>query len=577
MIRKVARFLGRPTLIVLFLGAVTGIGTFYAEIAFAYAIQAFLLAIDALKANGSEISSWIPHSSLRVVIGFILSLGVARAFLQWAQGYLAEAARQTARGVQYNRLIEWLFHSRAYKASYFSTLTQHAEVLPSLVVALQNLAIHIPTAFLLGCSLFWIAPMPTIYAVGLLGFVGIVIKRLDKSIARYGQLTVDVQERINESLSRNGRNILLVQIYGTSAEERKLRQSCEDHRQFMLQGANLMSLKFVIPQVLGAFLICFLTLLFHSSNTIAPGLVLAYFYLLVRFVQSFSNALRTGADFVYYWPQLRAIAKWWEEHAFDGIRQARSLPKEFNSERPLSNPPGWRLSNLTFRYPDAKRPTFSGLNLVVPPGQTTVLTGQSGAGKTTLLYLLVGYLRPEMGEISILGADNTESVLETIRSRLLPSIGYVGAESFLVDGSIYENLCYGHVQNVCRDKAEEALRGAECHFVFSLPKGMEHRITEQGLGLSAGQKQRLMLARALLREPKVLILDEPSANLDAETELRLVETLAKLKTKMTIVIVTHRQALLTIADQEIHLGESGPSLRKPTLNELSAKTATAWQ
>ncbi len=137
--------------------------------------------------------------------------------------------------------------------------------------------------------------------------------------------------------------------------------------------------------------------------------------------------------------------------------------------------------------------------------------------------------------------------------RLMPLVGYVGAESFLIDGTVRENLLYGVHRTPGDAELADALRKAECGFIDDLPNRLEHRLTEQGAGLSSGQKQRLSLARAMLRRPGVLVLDEATANLDSATEEKLVDTLTELKGGMTIVAVTHRPALLRLADQVLTL------------------------
>ena len=123
----------------------------------------------------------------------------------------------------------------------------------------------------------------------------------------------------------------------------------------------------------------------------------------------------------------------------------------------------------------------------------------------------------------------------------------------MIPGTLRDNLVYGLGHGVSDKEIQSALRRADCDFVFQLAQGLEHSLTEQGHGLSSGQKQRLSLARALLRRPTVLILDEPTANLDAQSESRLVEVFLELKKEMTILAATHREAVLAIADQRIQL------------------------
>jgi ABC-type bacteriocin/lantibiotic exporter with double-glycine peptidase domain len=124
----------------------------------------------------------------------------------------------------------------------------------------------------------------------------------------------------------------------------------------------------------------------------------------------------------------------------------------------------------------------------------------------------------------------------------------------IISGTVRDNLLYGNATHLIEESDfDEALKLSGCSFVKNLPGNLSYELTEQGEGLSAGQKQRLALARALLRKPKVLILDEATSNLDAATESALVDTLIELKSYITIVAVTHRDALLKIADHHLTL------------------------
>ncbi|MGZ3709210.1 MAG: ATP-binding cassette domain-containing protein, partial [Bdellovibrionota bacterium] len=219
---------------------------------------------------------------------------------------------------------------------------------------------------------------------------------------------------------------------------------------------------------------------------------------------------------------------------------------------PLGQPVGWDLRNIRFSYPEASKPIFENFNLQIRPGETLVIQGPSGGGKSTLVNLLLGNLRPQSGAIHVRLGDS-EVPIDEFRSRLLPEVGYVGPECFLIEGTIYKNITYGLQREPEPAEVEQALRLAECQFVSESPEGLNKQITEQGQGLSAGQKQRLSLARALLRRPKALFLDEATSNLDHETEKRLLATLSNLKGHATMIVVTHRPSLLQLADQELRL------------------------
>lgn len=190
----------------------------------------------------------------------------------------------------------------------------------------------------------------------------------------------------------------------------------------------------------------------------------------------------------------------------------------------------------------------------LPAKKTLVILGPSGAGKSTLLQLMLGVSTPSSGQV-IIESGGKKNKIEELRPAILNSFGYVGPDPFIIEGTIYDNLVYGLYRIPTKDELNEAIELAQCQFVYSMKNDLNHHLTEQGTGLSAGQKQRLSLARALLRHPKALFLDEATSNLDRETEAKLIKSLEKLKGRTTLIVVTHREALLALADQTLRLEE----------------------
>ncbi len=192
--------------------------------------------------------------------------------------------------------------------------------------------------------------------------------------------------------------------------------------------------------------------------------------------------------------------------------------------------------NVSFRYPEVEEHAVQGVSLNVKPGETIALVGPSGAGKSTMLNLVIGFVRPTQGRI-LLDGQNMETLdLRTYRRFL----SVVPQESILFDGTIRENVTYG-LPSVPEAVIVAALHDANAwEFVIHLPDGIDTRVGEKGARLSGGQKQRLAIARALIRNPRVLILDEATSALDTETEALIQEALERLMKGRTTFVVAHR-------------------------------------
>lgn len=202
----------------------------------------------------------------------------------------------------------------------------------------------------------------------------------------------------------------------------------------------------------------------------------------------------------------------------------------------------FRFDAVEFAYPGASAPALYPFSLTVQPGETIALVGPSGAGKSTVVKLVIGFVRPTSGKIYLDGQDMEAYDLRTYRRFL----SVVPQESILFDGSVRENVTYG-LRSVPEDIVRQALIDANAwDFVSALPRGWDTSVGEKGARLSGGQKQRLAIARALIRNPRVLILDEATSALDTETEALIQEALSRLMRGRTTFVVAHR--LSTIRD-----------------------------
>jgi ATP-binding cassette, subfamily C, bacterial len=191
------------------------------------------------------------------------------------------------------------------------------------------------------------------------------------------------------------------------------------------------------------------------------------------------------------------------------------------------------------------------LSMTVPAGQLTVLSGPSGSGKTTLIDLVAGLLHVDSGSILVDGQPLND--IDHHRWRRL--IGYVPQDPLLINDSVLKNLTLG-APDLGEKEARKALELADAWaFVASLPHGLHTPLGERGGRLSGGQRQRLAIARALIHEPRLLILDEATSNLDAESEAAVIETVEHLKGRLTLLAVSHDEGLVNAADQVIRIRE----------------------
>jgi len=205
-------------------------------------------------------------------------------------------------------------------------------------------------------------------------------------------------------------------------------------------------------------------------------------------------------------------------------------------------------SDITFAYHEREN-ILQGLNLKILAGETVAITGKNGAGKSTLAYLLQRFADPKRGKILIDGTDISTVSLSSLRQQ----IGVVSQQVLLLNGTVRENILFGRY-DANEQAIEDAARAAHAtNFIKELPQGFDTLIGDQGVKLSGGQKQRLALARAILKDAPILVLDEATAMFDPEGEKSFIEECHELLHQRTVILITHRQASLALADRILKL------------------------
>jgi ATP-binding cassette subfamily B protein len=237
-----------------------------------------------------------------------------------------------------------------------------------------------------------------------------------------------------------------------------------------------------------------------------------------------------------------------------------------------------RFDSVDFSYRDAegseRTAVLRGLDLDVPAGETHAIVGPTGAGKSTVVKLLLRLYDVEGGEVSIDDVPVPKLSFGSLRGAL----GYVGQDTFLFDGTVAENLRYG-APDADDDDLRRAAEQAEAHeFITTLPEGYDTPVGERGVRLSGGQRQRLTIARALVRDPTVLVLDEATSAVDNETDAAIQRSLQRVSHERTTIVIAHRLSTIRHADR-IHVLEDGRVVEAGTHDELvgrGGRYAALW-
>jgi ABC-type multidrug transport system fused ATPase/permease subunit len=334
------------------------------------------------------------------------------------------------------------------------------------------------------------------------------------------------------------------------------------------------SLRYVLETalVIGAVVIVAVAGLIAGRDAALPavGLVLAAAF---RLLPALNQVLFLYHQVQYNGPAIDLV----EEELKTFVTDAPPPPSPAQAAAsPLQLRDALRLEEVTFRYPTRTEPALAHVSFAVRAGESVGIVGPTGAGKSTLLDVLLGFLAPDSGSITVDGTP-----MAVCREAWQRSIGYVPQDVYLVDDSLRVNVALGWRGDDIDDEAvDEAIRLAQLDDVVrELPDGLETVVGERGVRLSGGQRQRLGIARALYVRPTVLILDEATSNLDTATEQRIVDTLAGLRRELTTIIVTHRLSTVRDCDRILYL-DKGSLRLAGTFDDLTSflsdSTGPVW-
>lgn len=505
------------------------------------------------------------HSMLNLLVAGIVGLYLLKGIFFYGQNYLmAFVANRTiadlrAKIYEHLQNLSLGFHESIRTGELISRLTNDLLILQNaLAVGFVELVSN--SLWLVGILfyIFFIHPKMALIALIALPIAALAINSFGGKIRKVGHLAQEKAADLTAILSETlGEAVRVVKAFTMEKTERERFQK-ENERNFAALMRNVQLNSTLVPVVELIVTISIVAVLWYGGREVISGRLttgellsfLIYLAMAMGPVSGLSRAMSV-------WQQALA--------ASDRVEEILKTPVEV---MPPADPVVLNLKghvsfqHVTFAYKEGEE-VLTELNLDVEPGEVVALVGHSGAGKTTLVNLIPRFYDPTKGTVKVDGVDLKDLDLYSLRRQ----IGLVPQEVVLFSTTIFENIAYGRPE-AKKEEVYQAAKLANAHeFIAQLPQGYETKVGERGAFLSGGQKQRIAIARAILRDPKILILDEATSALDNEAEALLQEALARLLVGRTTFIIAHRLSTIMQADRIIVL-EQGKIVEQGRHSEL---------
>ena len=475
----------------------------------------------------------------------------------------------------WRRLSAQVFAAYLHKPYEFFFAAHSSAVVKDVVFETERFAhlVFMPASILASRIIVAVAVVAMVLVVDPLVSIGILLvftaaywgvyRQLQARVKKSGDLAFDARERIGRIATETVSGIRELRMLGSGPyfAENFDRAAGTLARQYVYGNVVSVTPRYVIETAAFAFMLLAAVYLSRSLGgweTAAPLVafyIFAAYRLLPQFQQIYANAMLVQQN-------ARVV------EAFADLLHAPITEVVRPIDRGASLAPPIALENVTYRYPGTESAVLCDASMTIPARASVGLVGATGSGKSTIIDLVVGLLTPTTGAISLNGTALTRERAAAWRER----VGYVPQLLFLLDDSIRRNIAFGlHDEQISQAQVERAARLANIHdFIVRLPEGYDTKVGERGVRLSGGQRQRLVIARALYRDPEVLIFDEATSALDQDTEQAVMEAIRTLSHQKTLLIISHRPATLQGCDMVYEVADGKITPRQPTALRSSA-------
>ncbi len=519
----------------------------------------YLALLNSLL-GGTDRTGMIFYTSILLVVCFLVK-GILSLWIKWiSTGFIAHQQVATSVTVLSGYAHESYLKHRQRTAAQIMRAASDAVVSTygSYIGGIISVAGELGTILLLSTMLIVLMPQQAIIAFIYFGLSAYLLQKfLKKKNAELGLISINAAMGSTAAILESINGFRENKIHGTA--DRSLYRY-QDKQLEAAEAGRRKNFYFEFPKytleivfILGIALI--LGLMVATEGIDSAPYLLVFATACVRILPSFTRlvaslgSIRAGGA-----PsQLldREIRKLSDPEKLTMLKQEPDIGAFARVNRELM-PLAVDIVDLSFRYPDGENKVLDGINFKVPAGSSTAFVGGSGSGKTTLVDIILGLIEPTQGSVLSKGQPISRDLAAWFQR-----IGYVPQDVFLGDSTLREAVAFGLKDQEIDDKRVlEVLAAAEMvDVVDSLEKGIHTKIGERGTRLSGGQRQRVGIARALYRNPSILILDEATSALDNETESKIAASINKLAGKVTVIIVAHRLSTIREVDQLLFLSQ----------------------